>query len=112
MNISEVVCIQSYPADSAVGPQGPVLITDPRHPLHREPPPDPINHPAHYRSGGLEAIQVIEAFGLGYALGNCVKYVLRAGRKDPSKTLEDLKKAAWYLEREIAGLEKQDGKQP
>lgn len=60
-----------------------------------------VNHPLHY--GGedniYEAIKVIEAWGLGFSLGNCVKYISRAGRKDDYKT--DLKKAAWYLQREI-----------
>ncbi len=64
---------------------------------------DNINHPQHY--GGAdnpyEAIKVIEAWGLGFALGNTVKYISRAGKKDPSKTLEDLEKALWYLKREI-----------
>jgi len=60
---------------------------------------DMVNHPPHYKSGGIEAINVIEAFGLGYRLGNVVKYVLRAGAK--GKRLEDLQKAAWYLAREI-----------
>jgi len=72
---------------------------------------DPINHPAHY--GGAEnpyeAIKVIEAWGLGFCLGNAVKYISRAGRKvDP--TIQDLKKARWYLDREIANLEKTNAK--
>lgn len=61
-----------------------------------------INRPAHY--GGdttYEAIKVIEAWGLGFCLGNCVKYISRAGKKDPAATVEDLRKAAWYLNREI-----------
>lgn len=61
---------------------------------------DAVDHPAHYQGNGLEVIDVIEAFGLGFRLGNVVKYVLRAEKKDA--TLEDLKKARWYLEREIA----------
>lgn len=65
---------------------------------------DAIN-PEHYRSeAGIQAIDVIEAFGLGFCLGNCVKYVLRAGKKDPNKNIEDLEKARWYLERRIAEL--------
>ncbi len=60
---------------------------------------DLINHPPHYQGKGLECIEVIEAFGLGYNLGNVVKYLLRAGKKEDSQ--EDLKKAAWYLNREI-----------
>ncbi len=66
---------------------------------------DLVNNPSHYISGGLECIDVIEAFGLGFRLGNCVKYVLRAGRKNKQAEIEDLKKARWYLDREIATLE-------
>ena len=65
---------------------------------------DPVNHPPHYKSGGVETIDFIEAKDLNYRLGNVVKYVSRAGRKatDP---IEDLKKAAWYLQREINARE-------
>ena len=62
---------------------------------------DIINSPSHYTDGGIETIDFIEAKGLNYHLGNVVKYVSRAGKKDPAKKLEDLKKARWYLEREI-----------
>jgi hypothetical protein len=66
---------------------------------------DIINAPKHYKSAsGLEAITVIEDFGLGFRLGNCLKYLLRAGKK--GDRLEDLRKARWYLEREIARTEK------
>jgi Protein of unknwon function (DUF3310) len=61
-----------------------------------------INHPSHY--GGdttYEAIKVIEAWGLGFCLGNAVKYICRAGKKDAASELQDLEKAAWYLNREI-----------
>ena len=65
-----------------------------------------VNHPAHY--GGAddpyEAIKVIEAWGLGFCLGNCVKYLSRAGKK--GSRLVDLQKALWYLRREIANAEK------
>ncbi len=64
-----------------------------------------VNHPAHY--GGdttYEAIKVIEAWGLGFHLGNTVKYICRAGKKSP--TLEDLMKARWYLNRRIDQLER------
>jgi hypothetical protein len=61
-----------------------------------------IDHPAHYNAGGIEAIDVIEAWELGFCLGNTVKYISRAGRKDPDATVEDLEKARWYLDREIA----------
>ena len=67
---------------------------------------DQVNHPDHY--GGAEnpyeAIKVIEAWGLGFSLGNAVKYISRAGRKDPGRLVEDLKKARWYLDREISRL--------
>lgn len=60
-----------------------------------------VDHPAHYQSaGGLEVIDVIEAFGLGFRLGNAIKYILRAGHKDDR--LQDLRKALWYLQREIS----------
>ena len=62
---------------------------------------DPVNHPAHYTMGNIEVIDVIETYELKYHLGNAVKYILRAGKKDPSKTIEDLKKAQWYLNRYI-----------
>lgn len=65
-----------------------------------------VKHPKHY--GGdttYEVIKVLESWGLGFHLGNVVKYVARAGRKDRNKEIEDLKKAAWYLERYIKLLE-------
>lgn len=64
---------------------------------------DNINHPKHYTAGGVETISFIEAKNLGYHLGNAVKYISRAGIKTPNP-LEDLRKAQWYLNREIARL--------
>lgn len=64
-----------------------------------------VNHPSHY--GGdttYEAIKVIEAWKLDFCLGNTVKYISRAGKKDPAKELEDLEKAEWYLKRRIEQL--------
>ena len=62
---------------------------------------DIINHPPHYKAAnGMEAIDVIEAFGLGFRLGNVIKYILRSEAK--GAPLADLKKARWYLDREIA----------
>lgn len=58
-----------------------------------------VNHPAHYQSEKFEVIEIIEAFKLNFALGNAIKYILRAEKKDDY--IEDLKKAAWYIEREI-----------
>lgn len=62
-----------------------------------------IDHPAHYRKDtDHEAIDVIESWELGFNLGNVVKYISRSGIKDPSKRIEDLEKARWYLDREIS----------
>jgi hypothetical protein len=61
---------------------------------------DVVNHPAHYKTGGIETIDFIEAKKLNYHLGNVVKYITRADHK--GDRLENLKKAQWYLEREIA----------
>jgi hypothetical protein len=66
-----------------------------------ETPDDPVQHPAHYTTGKIECIDYIEAKGLGYHLGNAVKYITRAGKKDPEKTIEDLEKAVWYIQRKI-----------
>ena len=66
-----------------------------------------VNHPNHY--GGsenvYEAIKIIEALELDFHTGNALKYLVRAGKKDPAKELEDLKKAAWYIYRKIKNLE-------
>ena len=64
-----------------------------------------VDHPKHYNMGKYEAIDVIEDWELGFNLGNTVKYISRAGHKD--NILQDLKKAAWYLDREIKRLEKE-----
>jgi queuine/archaeosine tRNA-ribosyltransferase len=61
--------------------------------------PDLVNHPPHYTTGGIETIDFIEAKQLNYNLGNVVKYITRADHK--GNRVEDLRKAKWYLEREI-----------
>ena len=66
-------------------------------------PTDNVNHPAHYKVGGIETIDFIEAKSLSYHLGNAVKYITRADHK--GNKMEDLHKARWYLNREIARLE-------
>ena len=66
---------------------------------------DPVNHPSHYTDGKIEVIDFIEDKKLGFCLGNAVKYIARAGKKDPSKEVEDLKKAAWYVARRIQEIE-------
>lgn len=62
---------------------------------------DNVNNPSHYTQGNIEVIDFIDDQKFGYHLGNAVKYIARAGKKDPSKTEEDLRKAIWYIERFI-----------
>lgn len=62
---------------------------------------DMVNHPSHYNKGKIECIEFLEDQGLGFHLGNAIKYLVRAGAKDPAKVIEDLKKAVWYIERKI-----------
>ena len=69
---------------------------------------DPVNHPSHYTSGSIEVIDFIEDQNFPYHLGNAIKYISRAGKKDPKALVTDLKKAAWYINRYIALLEKQE----
>jgi hypothetical protein len=64
-----------------------------------------VDHPTHYNQGKIEVIDAIEDWGLGFNDGNVVKYVSRSRHK--GKPLEDLKKAKWYLEREIKRIEKE-----
>lgn len=68
---------------------------------------DRVNHPPHYggKDNPYEAIKVIEAWGLGFNLGNTVKYISRSNHK--GALVEDLKKARWYLDREISNIEKE-----
>ena len=67
-----------------------------------------VNHPTHYGGEGnpYEAIKVIDAWELGFSLGNTVKYISRAGKKESDKELQDLKKAMWYLQHHIEELGK------
>lgn len=65
-----------------------------------------VDHPDYYKRGGIEAIDAIEAWGLGFNLGNVVKYIARAGHKT-ADGLRDLRKAAWYLDREIKRRKRQ-----
>ncbi len=65
---------------------------------------DNINKPKHYQGNGMEAIDVIESFELDFNLGNAIKYILRAGKKDDKN--QDLKKACYYIERAILKEEK------
>jgi len=64
-----------------------------------------INHPDHYlKESGFEVIDVIEAWNLDFSLGNALKYIARAGKKNPEKQKQDLEKAVWYIERTISNL--------
>lgn len=72
----------------------------------KKPAHDPVNHPSHYNAhpSGVEAITITE--WMTFNVGNTIKYLWRAGLKDSSPTLQDLRKARWYLDREIQRLEK------
>lgn len=66
---------------------------------------DAVNSPSHYTDGKIEVIDYIEDKKLGFCLGNAIKYISRAGKKDPSKEVEDLNKAIWYIKRRIKEIE-------
>ena len=65
---------------------------------------DVVNHPSHYTDGKYEVIDFIEESGVGFHLGNAIKYLSRAGKKNPAKTIEDCKKAIWYINRYSSSL--------
>lgn len=69
-----------------------------------------VNHPVHYggKDNTYEHIKVVEAWSLNYELGNCTKYICRAGKKPGADGLEDLKKALFYLKYEIEKRERQE----
>lgn len=69
---------------------------------------DPIS-PRHYAELSPQPIDAIEGWGLGFCLGNALKYIARAGRKPGANDVEDLEKALWYLAREIAGRKAKKG---
>ena len=66
---------------------------------------DPVNHPKHYTDGRIEVIEYIEDKNLDFCLGNAIKYISRAGKKEKDKEIQDLRKAMWYIERRIYELE-------
>lgn len=69
---------------------------------------DPVNHPPHYMAyKGLEIIDLTEQ--MNFNRGNAVKYIARAGLKNPDHEIEDLEKAAWYIQREIQRLKRAAG---
>ena len=69
-----------------------------------------IDHPEYYQANGLEAINVIDALGLGpgFALGSAIKYIFRAGKKPGEVTQDDVKKAIWYLDHYIQRLKEME----
>lgn len=73
-----------------------------------------VNNPKHYNTGNIEVIDYIEdqGWGVGFCLGNAIKYISRAGKKDASKTIEDLEKAEWYLRRAIEVLRAEEQGRP
>lgn len=87
-----------YPVDIAVNHDADAIA------MHK------VNHPTHYTDGKIEVIDFIEDKSLNFHRGNAVKYIARAGKKDPSKEIEDLQKAVWYLDREIERLKGGDFK--
>ena len=70
---------------------------------------DGVNHPSWYNAGGIETLDYIVAKNLDFVLGSAVKYITRAGLKDPATEIEDLKKARFYLDWKISWLEAQKG---
>lgn len=66
---------------------------------------DNVNSPSHYTDGKIEVIDFIEDKKLGFCLGNAIKYISRAGKKYKDKEAEDIKKAIWYLNRYVKGIE-------
>ena len=73
-----------------------------------KPERDSVNHPNHYNDGKIEVIDYIEDQKLGFCLGNAIKYISRAGKKDKAKEIEDLRKAIWYINRRILEIKREE----
>ena len=100
MPLTDGTVVEPVPPDTRTAPE-PVAPVSTM--WREEPEDDPVDHPAHYTEGRrFEPIDVIEDWELGFHLGNALKYISRAGRKGDAR--EDLEKAVWYLNREIARL--------
>ena len=69
---------------------------------------DAVNHPSHYTRGKIECIDYIQDQQLNFCRGNAIKYIVRAGVKDPEKEIEDLKKAIFYIQQEICDIERRN----
>ena len=65
-----------------------------------------VDHPKHYNQGGIELVNIVDSYQLGFYEGNIVKYMIRSGKKPGNSKLQDLKKAQWYLNYLIRLLEK------
>lgn len=69
---------------------------------------DPVNHPSHYTFGKHEVIDVIEDWSMNYNLGNAIKYIARAGKKNKETEIQDLQKAIFYINRQISLINKEN----
>lgn len=69
---------------------------------------DPVDHPSHYTRGSIECADAIESagYGMGFYRGSAIKYLWRAGKKQAADECEDLRKAAWYVTREIERMQR------
>lgn len=96
--------IHTYPEASIAS--WPLVVGD--HFVDAMPVVEKVDHPSHYGGADdpFEPIKVIEAWALGFCLGNAVKYIARAGRKPGESELDDLRKARWYLDRQIQRIER------
>ena len=110
-NDPNLVVVQIDDMDTKIPPYGLATVFDyeirPIETSEKAPKTDPVNHPSHYTDGKYECIDYLEARGFtrdGY-LFNAVKYISRAGKKDPEKYEEDIQKAIWYLDRKIKSLD-------
>ena len=103
MSASPAVLLK-YPPKRGKKPSLDETLQDMADILNKGRKPDNVNHPAHYKVGGIETIDFIEAKSLNYNLGNVVKYITRADHK--GSRMIDLKTAQWYLNREVSNLEK------
>lgn len=106
-NDPNLVVVQIDDMDTKIPPYGLATVFDyeirPIETTEEAPKTDPVNHPSHYTDGKYECIDYMEGRGYtqdGY-LFNAVKYISRAGKKDPDKYEEDIQKAIWYLKRKI-----------
>lgn len=98
-DLDKALAIIGYVEETQDGLKAEIVMVDE---LHKD---DPVNHPSHYTDGKIEVIDFIADKKLGFCLGNAVKYISRAGKKDPGKTIEDLEKAIWYIKHHIKTLE-------